>query len=112
MPKSNPALAAAMGQRMAARRKELHLGQEEVAAQAGITHQQYWKAERGKCCFNSDSLFRVCSVLHVSADYILFGEERQNRYQNILQILDCMTDQELKWVCEIMQRIVMLKESK
>ena len=38
MPKSNPKLAAAMGKRMAARRKELHLKQERVAELAGISN--------------------------------------------------------------------------
>ena len=45
MPRSNPELAAAMGMRMSARRRELGLTQEMVADLAGIAHQQYNKAE-------------------------------------------------------------------
>ncbi len=96
MPKSNPVLAAAMGKRMAARRKELHLKQERVAELAGITHQQYCKAEHGKCLFGADSLQRICTVLQVSADYLLNGQEADSRYQETLAILEEMTDQQLK----------------
>ena len=102
MPKSNPKLAAVMGKRMAARRKELHLKQERVAELAGITHQQYCKAEQGKSCFGADSLQRVCAVLQVSADYLLNGQEADGRYQDTLAILDGLTDQQLKLANEVL----------
>ena len=102
MPKSNPVLAAVMGKRMAARRKELHLKQERVAELAGITHQQYCKAEQGKSCFGADSLQRVCAVLQISADYLLNGQEADSRYRETLAILEEMTDQQLQLANEVL----------
>ena len=106
MPKSNPVLAAAMGKRMTARRKELHLKQERVAELAGITHQQYCKAEQGKCLFGADSLQRVCAALQVSADYLLNGQEADSRYQETLAILEEMTDQQLKLANDVLTCIM------
>lgn len=106
MPKSNPALAAAMGKRMAARRKELRLKQERVAELAGITHQQYCKAEQGKCCFGADSLQRVCAALQVSADYLLNGQVADGRYQETLAILEEMTDPQIQLANEVLTCIM------
>lgn len=73
MPRSNPELAAKMGKRMVIRRKELGLTQEQVAELAGIAHQQYNKAEKGKTCLGSDTLNRISAALNISADYLLTG---------------------------------------
>lgn len=101
MPKSNPKLAAAMGKRMAARRKELHLSRTSCGTCRDHT-QQYCKAEQGKSCFGADSLQRVCAVLQVSADYLLNGQEADGRYQDTLAILDGLTDQQLKLANEVL----------
>lgn len=104
MPKSNPELAIAMGNRMAERRKELNLTQEAVAEMAGIAHQQYNKAENGKTCLGSDSLLRITQVLQISADYLLCGKE-DNRYYTIESILDQMTDSQIELATEMIKCI-------
>ena len=102
MPKSNPELAIAMGNRMAARRKELNLTQETIAELAGIAHQQYNKAENGKTCFGADTLLRVSQALRTSADYLLTG--RQNaRYSDIEQLLDQLTDPQIELATEMIK---------
>ena len=102
MPKSNPELAVAMGNRMAVRRKELNLTQETVAELAGIAHQQYNKAENGKTCFGADTLLRVSQALQTSADYLLTG--RQNaRYSGIEQLLNQLTDSQIELATEMIK---------
>lgn len=104
MPKSNPELAVAMGNRMATRRKELKLTQEAVAELAGIAHQQYNKAENGKVCFGADTLLRVSRALQTSADYLLSGKEG-TRYCNIEQLLDRLTDSQVELATEMIKCI-------
>lgn len=95
MARSNLELAAAMGKRMAERRKECGLTQENVADLAGITHQQYNKAENGKTCLSSDTLLRVSIALQTSADYLLCGRKNSEKYITTIDLLDKMTEGQL-----------------
>ena len=92
MARSNLELAIAMGKRMATRRKECGLTQEKVADLAGITHQQYNKAENGKTCLSSDTLLRVSTALQTSADFLLSGKDTSDKYITTIGLLDKMTD--------------------
>lgn len=92
MARSNLELAIAMGKRMATRRKECGLTQEKVADLAGITHQQYNKAENGKTCLSSDTLLRVSTALQTSADYLLSGKDSSDKYITTIDLLDKMTE--------------------
>lgn len=98
-------MVIAMGNRMAARRKELNLTQETVAELAGIAHQQYNKAEISKTCFGADTLLRVSQTLQPSADYLLTG--RQNdRYSNIEQLLDPLTESQIELTTEMIECVL------
>ena len=110
MPRSNPELAAAMGIRMSARRRELGLTQEMVADLAGIAHQQYNKAENGKTCLGSDSLRKVSAALQISADYLLTGKSGAGKYPEVVSILDGLTDHQLKMVQQVLQCMVQFHE--
>ena len=96
MSRYNIEFATAMGKRMQECRKKLGLTQENIADAANITHQQYNKAERGKCCLGSDTLRRVAQALHTSADYLLFGNSKTDRYQDTILILDKMSDKQIR----------------
>lgn len=95
MARGNLELAAAMGRRMAERRKACGLTQEAVAYMAGITHQQYNKAENGKTCVGSDSLLRLPEVLQTSADYLLRGKIASKRYAETINMLEQMNESQL-----------------
>ena len=110
MPRSNPELAQAMGRRMAARRRELDLTQENVADTAGIAHQQYNKAENGKVCLGADSLMRVSAALQTSADYLLTGKSGADRYQGTVEILSKLTDRQLKLVNQVLSCMVQFND--
>ena len=106
MPRSNSELAISMGKRMAARRKELGFTQEAIADIAGVTYQQYNKAENGKTCMNSDSLHRVVKALDISADFLLSGRTYAARYQEVMEILDQMSDIQLEMVRHVLQCMI------
>ena len=106
MAKSNVELAIAMGKRMAERRKECGLTQEMVADLAGITHQQYNKAENGKACLGSDSLLRVSAALQTTADYLLSGRKSSEKYITTIDLLDRMTDGQIALANKVIRCIV------
>ena len=105
MARSNLELATAMGKRMAEKRKECGLTQETVADLAGITHQQYNKAENGKSCLSSDSLLKVSIALQTSADYLLSGKQTTERYMPTIRLLEKMTDSQLQLANDVIQCI-------
>lgn len=105
MARSNLELASAMGKRMAQRRKECGLTQENVADLAGITHQQYNKAENGKVCLGSDSLLRVSMALQTSADYLLCGKKSSDKYMTTIDLLDKMTEDQIELANKVIQCI-------
>ena len=112
MPRSNPELAAKMGKRMVIRRKELGLTQEQVAELAGIAHQQYNKAEKGKTCLGSDTLNRISAALNISADYLLTGIGEQQRYYETLKVLEQMSDRQLNLANQDLRCMLQFEDTK
>ena len=111
MPKGNPSLAFDMGIRIAERRKELGLTQEQTAEKAGITYQQYNKAERGKTCVSSDTHNRISSALDISADYQLTGKTWEHRYSDVSKILNEMTANQRCFATNILRDLLEFSRS-
>ena len=63
-----------MGKRIATRRKNLHLSQEELAEMADVSPQLLSTAERGTKAMRPENLMKLSNALGVSADYLLTGE--------------------------------------
>lgn len=68
-----PTLAQNIGRRIAQRRKEMGLTQEQAAERAGLSAQFFACVERGLKNIRAESLLRVSRALEVSADYLLTG---------------------------------------
>lgn len=62
-----------MGKRLAERRKQLRLTQEEVAERADLTTQTISTAETGKKALRPSSIISICAALDISPDYLLLG---------------------------------------
>lgn len=60
-----------MGKRIKQRRKELHLTQEALAEQAGISASFMGHIERGSRIASLDTLLSICIALDVSMDFII-----------------------------------------
>lgn len=59
---------ARVGARLALRRRQLGMSQGQVAVQADIIEQHYWRIENGRCSVNSYTLYRITQVLGLSLD--------------------------------------------
>jgi len=62
-----------MGKRIAQKRKELDLPQEELAERADISPQAMSTAERGIKALRPENLLKISKALNVSTDYLLTG---------------------------------------
>lgn len=60
-----------LGKLARARRKELKLTQENVAEKMNISVGFYGHIERGTRVLSIETLYRLCTVLGVSADYLM-----------------------------------------
>lgn len=81
-----------MGVRIAQRRKELHMTQEQLAEKMGVSLQTVSCIELGKKAVRPENLANLCVYLDVTADYILYGrrsKEQMNDTIAELSALDC-----------------------
>ena len=62
-----------VGKRIAKRRTELNLTQEELAEKSSLTQQQISYAERGEKGLRNENLLKVAQALNVSTDYLMTG---------------------------------------
>lgn len=65
---------AKIGARIARRRKELNLTQEQVAERMNASIQMLSNIERGKKAIKIENLLKLCSILKTSTDYLLTGQ--------------------------------------
>ena len=73
-----------MGNRIAQRRKELHLTQEELSELIGLSSQTISCIELGKKAVRPENLARICTQLDVSADYILYGRRNEKQMDDLI----------------------------
>ena len=101
-----------IGSKIKAARLEKKLTQEQVAELAGIAHQQYNKAEKGKTCLGSDTLNRISAALNISADYLLTGIGEQQRYYETLKVLEQMSDRQLNLANQVLRCMLQFEDTK
>lgn len=80
-----------MGSRIKAERKKLGLSQEKLAEQINVTPHYIYEIERGSKAMSMETLINPCTVMELSADYILFGIQKQNSgfvYEKLDQLSD------------------------
>ncbi len=70
----NEQLLKEIGYRILVRRKELRLTQEILAEKMDVSIQMISNLELGKKAIRPENLVKLCSILQISADYILYGK--------------------------------------
>lgn len=87
-----------MGKRIAQRRKELKLTQEQVANDINLSLQSISCIELGKKAIRPENLFNLCCILNTSCDYILTGKKSKDQLDEISQKLATLKDDDYKMV--------------
>ncbi len=75
-----------LGKRIAKRRKELKMKQQEVNEQAGLSDKYLSNIERGVSVPSIDVLMRLCAVLKITPDSLLIGTENMENMGNVGKI--------------------------
>ncbi len=100
-----------MGERICNRRKDLGLTQEELAENADMSVQAISTAERGLKALCPDNLLKICNVLGVSTDYIIYGGANKN-FPFLTEKLTSLSVDELNAIGAIVNKCVKLCEIK
>jgi len=87
-----------MGERIAIKRKEKKLTQEELAERLGISLQTVSNIECGKKSTRPENIAKICTLLDTTADYILLGERTENQTKGITKILASLPEEKHKVV--------------
>ena len=90
-----------MGQRIMLRRKSLRMTQEELAEKLGGSTQRISNLELGKKAIRPENLAKVCTVLELSADFILTGTDTKTAVDAVAEKLIQLTAEELQMVSEM-----------
>lgn len=96
-----------MGQRIAKRRKELHLTQEQLAEKMGVSLQTVSCIELGKKAIRPENLANLCTHLDVSADYIIYGKREEKQMLDIVAKLSELPQREF---CMVQDLITLLHQ--
>ena len=90
-----------MGIRIAQRRKELRITQEQLAEKMGVSIQTISCVELGKKAIRPENLANLCSHLNITADYILYGKRNEQQMNDTIAKLSVLTEQEYSVVKEL-----------
>lgn len=92
-----------MGIRIAQRRKELHLTQEQLAEKMGVSLQTVSCIELGKKAVRPANLANLCTCLNVTADYVLYGKRNQQQMDDTVSKLSALTPEEYRVVQSLIE---------
>lgn len=90
-----------MGQRIMLRRKTLRMTQEELAEKLGVSTQMISNLELGKKAIRPENLAKLCSVLNLSADFVLTGINTRTAVDSVAEKLSQLSEEELQLVSNL-----------
>ena len=93
--KKNPSNVA-MGERIKLARETAGLTQEKLAEAVGVSIQYISDLERGVVGTSIPMLTRICTTLHISSDFILFGSFDTSNLSNVTHKLSSLSTEQLK----------------
>lgn len=85
-----------IGMRIKKQRQLLDYTREQLAELANITPRFCYDLELGNKKMSVDTLCSMRNALHVSADYLLFGESQEEGYDNIIAMLKICPEEKLE----------------
>lgn len=106
MPEKKDILATEIGRRIATRRNQLGLTQEQAAEKAGLTQQFFASVETGAKNMRAESIIKVSRALNVSTDFLLTGQVSDIDCDNITAMLKPLTDQQFLKMEDIIRNVL------
>lgn len=99
-----------MGNRIAKRRKELQLTQEQLAEAIDLSLQSISCIELGKKAIRPENLFNLCRALGLSADYVLTGVRSTRQLEGIFKKLATLSEDDYQMVEALVDHLGQRKE--
>lgn len=99
-----------MGVRIANRRKECNMTQEQVAEQMNVSIQMISNLELGKKAIRPENLVKLCQVLGITADYILTGQKLSIDVQSIVNKLSTLPDDDIEIIESLIDHFIKKKD--
>ena len=91
-----------MGIRITTRRKNLHITQKALATMLDISSNHLCSIEHGKAVPSFDTFVKLCDVLGVSPNYLLYGSIHYNNIsKNLIDSLSLVAPEDLPIIQEI-----------
>lgn len=101
----------AMGLRIKAAREKAHLTQEELSAMVGISSKTMSLVERGGSGMSVRTFCRLCAVLDVSSDSLLFDIEPKNDTARLMEKLAALGPKQFAVVEAILDQLLLLSRT-
>lgn len=103
---TNKELNRKIGERIKAARETAGLTQERFSERIGVSVQYISDLERGKVGTSVPTLCKICDVLGVSSDYLLFGYRQNSSVADITERLYRLDDRQLGIVRRILFELI------
>lgn len=94
-----------IGQRIKSTRIHHKLTQAQLAEALNISVNFLSEVENGKKGLSQETICKICNYFDISADYILFGKEEHLTGQNIIEIADSLSNEELETITEYLSAL-------
>jgi transcriptional regulator with XRE-family HTH domain len=95
-----------IGGRIRKCRENLGYSRETLAEKADLASSFLGTIELGAGSFTAESLVKICHALGVSADYILFGKEKQGDLSNVNAMLSGLDPEYIPYVEEMLRSYI------
>lgn len=99
-------IAEGIGERIAARRKQLGLTQEQTAEIAGLSHQFFSSVEGKRKNIRAENVVKLARALKVSTDYILTGSVNDVDVNHVTSMLRELDAEQLHCAEEIIRNLL------
>lgn len=96
----------AIGKRIAARRTELRMTQEQAADLTGLSRPFYACIERGEKGVGAESLLKICKAFQISADYLLTGAMQPAERQYMNKMISQLNEDQRKAALTIIENLL------
>ena len=100
-----------IGERICARRRKLHLTQENLAEEMDVSVQMISNLELGNKAIRPENLIKVCTALNVSADYILTGTQVERDLSTAMLKFSMLSVRDQRILEELMDSLLEKAES-
>ena len=87
-----------VGERIAERRKELDISQQEACTWLGVSQNHYSRIENGHAGMSLELLIDISNYLNLSTDYILTGQYTTTAFPSVIEKLNKLPLEEKKHV--------------